>query len=675
MALIGEATVAVTQYRVEVEPDHLEKNARAKPVQALSELIWNGLDADADRVSVSFEHNAMGTLDRVTVRDNGLGLQRSEAAECFRKLGGSWKKNRSTTPSGRHLHGQEGRGRFKAFAIGSHAEWEVVYDKGGTLWSYKISMSTSDIRHVAISDEAEAAPGVERGVTLVVSNPHKDYRTLDSDAALDELTEIFALYLSDYENLRVTVGGRRVDPTKVMANRQAFNLSDIVSEGKNYPVRLELIEWNGISQRALFLCNDKKFPLVHVGRRFHVGNFQFTAYLQSPYMNKTQKDGVADLAEMQEPVILALDEAQRAIKDYFRMRAASEASSFVQEWKSEKIYPYVGDPATQVEYVERQVFDIVALNVARHLPEFSRSPPKNKQFQLRMLRQAIEKSPEDLQLILTEVLNLPKRKRDELAGLLQDVSLSSIISSAKVVADRIKFVAGLDAILFDDESKKRLKERTQLHRIIAENCWLFGEEFTLSVDDRSLTEVLRAHMKILGEEVVIDAPVKHVSQTRGIVDLMLSKATRRHKANEVTHLVVELKRPKVSIDSDEITQIEKYAFSVAADERFKGVGVRWIFWVISDSYGEYAARRIADESGQIYKKDNVSVYVKTWAQVLDENRARLQFFQERLEFQADKGDALKYLQERHAQYLEGVFDDGFVREQDSESFNHDDSID
>jgi hypothetical protein len=649
--------VSVKKYSVEVQSDFLEKITRAKPVQALAELIWNGLDADAGRVSVSFEHNALGALATITVRDNGLGLPRAQAPECFSKLGGSWKKTRSSTPSGRNLHGQEGRGRFKAFAIGAKAKWSVTYERDGKLWAYSISMSALDIRNVEISDEVLAAPGVERGIALEITNPLKDFRALDGDASLHELTEIFALYLSDYEDVRVTVGGRRIDPGKAIQSRKAFNLADIGADNKTYPVRLEVVEWKGLSQRTLFLCNEKRFPLVQVDKRFHVGGYQFSAYLQTTYMSLAQKDGTVDLAEMQQPIVLALDEAQKVIKEYFRARAAQEASSFVQEWKSARIYPYAGEPVTQVEQVERQVFDIVALNVARHLPDFVEASSKNKHFQLRMLRQAIEKSPDDLQLILTEVLNLPKRKRDELASLLQDVSLASIIGSAKVVADRLKFLVGLEAILFDDGPKQRLKERTQLHRIIAENCWLFGEEFSLSVDDRSLTEVLRAHRKVLGDEIVIDAPVKHISQSKGIVDLMLSKATRHHKANEVAHLVVELKRPKVNVDADEVTQIEKYAFSVAADERFKGVGVKWVYWVISDDYGPYAARRIQDESGLIYSQDNVTIYVKTWGQVLDENRARMQFFQERLEFQVDKGDALKHLQERHAKYLEGVFDE------------------
>lgn len=650
--------MAIHQYPVEVQSDHLEKITRAKPIQALSELVWNGLDADATRVSVTFEENDLGALDRVTVRDNGNGLSYADAPERFRRLGGSWKRPGATTANGRFLHGQEGRGRFKAFAIGGFAEWAVTYRRDDKCWSYTITMSGGDIRHVSISDEIQAKQDAETGITLTITEPVKDFRSLDSESALTELTQIFALYLADYGDVTILVGGQRIDPTTVIASRKAFNLADIEVSGKIHPVRLEIVEWNGVSNRALFLCNDKRFPLTQVDRRFHIGNFQFSAYLQSSYLSVAQQEGTIELAEMQQPIVVAIDEAIKNIKDYFRNRAAEEARSFVQEWKAESIYPYQGEAVTHVEQVERQVFDIVALNVARHLPDFADSPSKNRAFQLRMLRQAIEKSPDDLQLILTEVLNLPKRKRDELSELLRDVSLSSIISAAKVVADRLKFIAGLEAVLFDPEPKKRLKERTQLHRIIAENCWLFGEEYALSVDDQSLTEVLRSHKKLLGEDVVIDAPVKHISQTRGIVDLVLSKAIRQHRANALTHLVVELKAPKVPINTDEISQIEGYAASITDDVRFRNVGVNWVFWVISDELGAHAKFRIAGEpTGLIHKAGNVSIFIKTWAQVLDENRSRLQFFQERLEYKADKGESLKHLQERHAQYLEGVFDE------------------
>ncbi len=648
--------MANQQYPVEVQPDFLKKITGAKPVQALAELIWNGLDADASEVAVSFDYNELDTLSHVIVRDNGTGIARDKAPEYFRRLGGSWKRPGAATQGGRFLHGQEGRGRFKAFAIGGYAEWSVVYERDGKTWAYRITMSAADIRHVSISDEAEA-PGLHRGVTLTITEPRKDFTTFVSEAGLHSLTEVFALYLADYPDIKVTIGGRRIDPKAVIASRKEFRLADVKAGEAVHAARLEIVEWKGLSNRALFLCNEKRFPLAQADRRFHVGDFQFTAYLETSYLTVAQKEGTVELAEMQAPMVSAIDEAVKQIKEYFRQRSAVAARGYVEEWKAERVYPFAEDPRSSVEQVERQVFDIVAVSVARHLPDFEDSQTQTKAWQLRMLRQAIEKSPEELQVILSEVLRLPKRKQEELAELLRDVSLSAIISSAKVVADRLRFLTGLEAILFDAEPKKRLKERSQLHRIIAQNTWLFGEQFSLSVDDQSLTEVLRKHKKHLEEDIVIDAPVKHVSQERGIVDLMLSKAIRTHQANSLSHLVVELKAPTVKLDSKEISQIEGYAASVVGDERFRNVEVQWEFWAISDDLGAVGKFRVGDNGGEIMRRNNVAVFLKTWGQVIDENRARLQFYQEKLEYQADKGAALSHLQEHYAKYLDGVLDE------------------
>jgi hypothetical protein len=38
-----------THYRVQVEGDHLKRLASSRPVQAVAELIWNAVDADATR--------------------------------------------------------------------------------------------------------------------------------------------------------------------------------------------------------------------------------------------------------------------------------------------------------------------------------------------------------------------------------------------------------------------------------------------------------------------------------------------------------------------------------------------------------------------------------------------------------------------------------------------------
>ena len=62
-------------YPVEVKSDFLEKITRAKPVQALAELIWNSLDADARKVEVFVEENALGAMSRIIIRDTGTGIE------------------------------------------------------------------------------------------------------------------------------------------------------------------------------------------------------------------------------------------------------------------------------------------------------------------------------------------------------------------------------------------------------------------------------------------------------------------------------------------------------------------------------------------------------------------------------------------------------------------------
>ena len=278
-----------------------------------------------------------------------------------------------------------------------------------------------------------------------------------------------------------------------------------------------------------------------------------------------------------------------------------------------------------------------------------------------MLRHAIERGPDDLQMILKEVLDLPERTQKELAALLQETTLSAIITAAKTVADRLKFIAALESIVFDPETKGRLKERSQLHKILAENTWVFGEEYNLWASDKDLTRVLEKHRDVLDPDIVIDDPVKVIGKKRGIVDLMLSRATRRHRANDIEHLVVELKAPRVKIGADEITQAKRYAMAVSGDERFNTVkGVRWHIWLVSNDYDDFARGDIEggpDPARQlIHRKGNISVGIKTWGELIEENRARLQFFQEHLQHTADESAAIRYLQERHSKYLEGVIE-------------------
>jgi hypothetical protein len=50
----------------------------------------------------------------------------------------------------------------------------------------------------------------------------------------------------------------------------------------------------------------------------------------------------------------------------------------------------------------------------------------------------------------------------------------------------------------------------------------------------------------------------------------------------------------------------------------------------------------------------VFIWVKSWGQIIEAARARLEFFQEQLEYSADDESALAYLRKIHEQYLPRV---------------------
>lgn len=643
--------------RVEVQPDFIEQQVKASPVQAVAELVWNGLDADAENIDVRLEANELGATTLV-VRDDGTGMPYEDPPASFTRLGGSWKKTlRHTRGKGRIVHGREGRGRFKVFAIGRCAEWRVRYQSElGDLREYNITALRDRIEEVQFSSE-QVVDSTYTGVEATISELHKEYHALNATNMVRDFNEIFALYLNNYRDVSITYDGHQIAPQSQIVTTHSENLEAILIGNRKHDVTLEIVEWSCKSKRALYLCTEQGFPLMKIPASVRVGNYNFSAYLKSSFIESLEQSQQLQLAKMDPILGDRIEVSQGLIKSYFRKRSAEVARSVVDGWKAEEIYPFKGEPTSDLEDVERKVFDIVAVTASDFLPEFESGSKARKAFDLRMLRTAIERNSGDLQLILNEVLDLPINKQKELASLLKETSLSSIINAVKTVTHRLKFLAGLEEILFGKETKSRLKERSQLHKILEDNIWIFGEEYMLSASDESLTTVLRKHQNLLGDTAVIDRPVEHPLKKSGIVDLMLSRTLRRHRTRDLQHLVIELKRPKIKIGRDQITQIEDYAFAIVQDERLRSGNPIWEFWLVSDDIDDRAESRILEgeqAQGTIHRRGNCVIKVKRWAQVLEDNKARLQFFQEKLEYSAKLESSLSHIQSRYTEFMTGV---------------------
>lgn len=646
----------MTTIQVNVRRDHLTTITTSKnPLHAIAELIWNGLDADADRIAVRLDYNGLGGIEAIRVQDNGLGVSYSEAPSLFGNLGGSWKGQKRRTPSGRSLHGTFGKGRFKAFALGSLVEWNTTVEHEGALVDFTIKGWINNLETFRLS-EVTTSSRTHTGTEVVISNPRHDFRSLKDPEAHLELANTFAAYLTEYPGIRIDYEGTILDPAQVRDRLDTYKFEFATHDGASIPIALDIVEWKNTKERALHLCDASGVSLHTVAPGIQAPGYKFTAYLKSELIRKLNKDNLLVLEEMHPDLHRLVDAAKEKMRSHFRHRAAEDAAALVKTWKEEKIYPYEGDPHGEVDRAERQVFDVVAININSYLSDFETSSLTNKRFTFQLLKQAIGENPETLQLIFQDVINLPRDRQDDLAELLKKTTLTAIIASAKVVADRLNFIRGLELMLFDEKSKKELLERDQLHQIIATETWIFGESFNLTCNEESLNDVLAKHLHLLGQREDDDSTVTREDGSSGRIDLMLSRSVPQPRAEEREYLVVELKRPSKKVDSQVLSQVESYALAVAQDERFKDTKTLWTFWAVSNEMTDEARRKARQRNrpeGLVFDDEElrIRVWAKSWGQIIQECKGRLEFLKAHLEYEADRDSAKAYLQKAHEKYL------------------------
>ena len=646
----------MNKINIEAKRDFLERLATAPPIKAVSELVWNGLDAGADQVSVRLEMNGLDGLEAIRILDNGHGIHHSHVQTLFGALGDSWKRTK-VRERGRALHGKNGQGRFKAFSLGNHVVWDTVFDSSEGRRRYQVSGRADALTDIEFSDPTPA-DAETIGTEVVVTGIQKSLGSLQGEGARAELAKLFAAYLCQYPDVRIDYDGVRVDPSALQIAKTDLSLDGVtLADGRSIRVAVTIIEWQIPTERVVHLCDASGVSLheTDMGKKVRAPGFEFTVYVKSDHFRELEATGALALDELHPDVAAIVETARQAVKTHFRRRLSERQSRTVERWKREQIYPFeTKDGLDPVEEAERQVFDILAVNVESYLPAFEEADHKAKRFVFRLLAQAVQQGPDSVQRLITGTLNLTKEERDALSDLMEVTSLSDIIRTTKTVADRLDFLVALENLLFGKPTQKKLRGRDQLHKILETEAWLFDEGFALSGSEMTSEEVLRKHLNTLrGTE---DAePVELEDGKLGQVDQMFSRTvTPRH--DEQDHLVVELKRPSQPIDSKILSQVESYAIAVAQDPRFLKEKTRWRFIVVSDAMDDQARGRAMQQDrppGLVFEDRalNIQVWAFEWTEIIAKAKARLQFVDESLRHEAGRESSRAYLAKTHAKFI------------------------
>lgn len=251
--------------QVQAGQDHLLQYAKRNPIDALTELIWNGLDAEANEVDVTVETRSLGgddpllsTVVSITVRDNGHGITPEIAVKSFPSLGDSWKKglNGRTLNQIRILHGSKGRGRFATYSLGHRVRWtSVSKDEAGKFHQIEILGDAKRVNGFDIEEPVDADGPAGTVVVVDVEQERSLPSLMDGEVHL-ALAARLAAHLLGNPDIRVSVDGEVVDPKAlIQGDPLDIELSEVdpsVLVGRETPV-LTIVEWTSEMKNPLGL--------------------------------------------------------------------------------------------------------------------------------------------------------------------------------------------------------------------------------------------------------------------------------------------------------------------------------------------------------------------------------------------------------------------------------------
>lgn len=179
---------------------------------AVCVFIWNGYEAQAKEIFVSFEGVDMQEAPYLRIDDNGVGICHSTLHTTFGSFLSSQKKHKRIRIKSQT---NKGKGRFSYTAFSHSATWNTVYCEGGKKYEYSIVLDSTNKAIVQESDVVEiesSAKTIGTSVTIPLSDA-KIHDLLSFAKMRNKLLEEFAwyLYLNKDAGIKLNYAGNDVD--------------------------------------------------------------------------------------------------------------------------------------------------------------------------------------------------------------------------------------------------------------------------------------------------------------------------------------------------------------------------------------------------------------------------------------------------------------------------------
>lgn len=605
-----------------------------KPEETLIEYIWNSFDADAKTVEINYNNSDLGYIDSVIISDDGQGWDFSDNNTDY--FMASAKKNASV----KNLslpHGKLGRGRYTFIW---HADSLCAKSKGQKLTllpnaKYKI-------------EDCDDAP--EKGTTVELTGIREFLgNALKSEESLRQfLVKEFCWFLEQNTNRKIILNGTKIDYKDYIRKEVKLTGKDFSSEVQTAisDIRIKVVIWKERpSEYAKFFAinstSKEEVIAEHTGLNKKKDGFWHSVYL---YSNKftNELNNLIDKDESNQVELFDKDEAVLAyklIKEEIKEKLLElrkpildeNADNLIMNLKAESLYPSLLE-----FHVREEDFNDLLRQVyitAPHL--FTGKGRDDQKFVVTSIVGLVSSGNSSLVMkVLSHIAELSEEESRTLEDILSRTHLSNIVKTIAEIDNRLQSLQDIHSLLFDNE--KETLEVKHLQRVLDNNLWLFGENYSLFA---STEGAMRNTLQRYASEILGVDPSTIETKSRKEVDLFLTR-TNEVSEDRQEVLIVEIKRPSVKLGKKEFDQIHEYAMTIAKEKSLNDDKMNWEYYLVGTDYNEYIASQLENASshgerhrGLVFYDKNLrlKIYVKKWSGIIHaENGHRLRYLKDRL---------------------------------------------
>lgn len=622
------------------------------PEQSIAEYIWNGFDAKANTINLNYVYNDFGTIDYISIKDNGYGINFDSLREKFEPFYESEKAIEISSPKHTSaMHGKNGVGRLTFFTFAHSAEWLTFYNDSKKIKSGFIKINAGNLTNYNPSIITESK-NTTTGTQVIFRDVQISKEGVESSVIPFLISEFcWFLELNKSKGYTILINETPLDYSSNIADiEDGFEVN---YKASNTIFKVKYIQWKEALHKEFSKYyfqnnNEEEVYKDYTTLNKKADEFYHSVYIESDFFNdfdfKTSEEqaqinvfGKAKSSPEYKFLIKAVNEYLHAKrKPFLRIYASKLVEQYEQdgilpvyknEWEEKFKKPQLEE--TIIGLYEAQPKLFTSLNIAQ------------KKTFVRFLDLLLDSNEKDRMFeILEEIIELEPKEREDLANLFKTTRLNRIIECIKLVEDRYKTFYELRDLVYNPDLKA--DEVHHLQKLIESHYWIFGEQYHLvTAAEPKFEEALRRYNYLLTDK---DEVVK-IDHPNRLKEMDIFACRQNTLVDRIENIVVELKHPLINLGASQHNQVYGYLDLILKQKEFNAPNMFWEFYLVGNKFDstDYIKNQIITNKPHGTRslimnlhEGRVKVYAKTWSEIFADFEIKHNFLDAKLKLERDQ---------------------------------------